>query len=268
MNRRSFLVRGLQRAAGAGLLGGAGLAGPLAALAANASAQPSQWSAQRGQLDEESDANVFVFPRLRFKILTRVEGYWDAEPDADDKFLAFLGDKTNLKLSRKSWPERIIDIEELRKAYFEPDAKTQIYSRPFLFMTGEGDFRFEQAEAVTLGEYFKRGGFLYADDCVFRGYGDFFFQAFLREIRQVLPGTEMQPVPHDHGIYHCFFDFPRGAPFCQGQRHRDMGLFLEDRLVAFLTAGDIHCGWKFWGGSRTLESMKMGVNIVIYSLTH
>ena len=54
-----------------------------------------------------------------------------------------------------------------------------------------------------------------------------------------------------------------------------MGLFYDDRLALFLTAGDVHCGWShidwFCGGlthEDTVECWKMGVNIIIYALTH
>ena len=88
-----------------------------------------------------------------------------------------------------------------------------------------------------------------------------------------MPGYQMEPVPFDHEIYHCFYDFDQGAPVCQGQPNPDLGLFYNDRLVCFLTSGDLHCGWIHdVNSSRTgrviQEAYKMGVNIVIYALTH
>ena len=140
-------------------------------------------------------------------------------------------------------------------------------------MTGEGNFRLSYDEAATLREYFKRGGFLYGDDCIKGKTEDYFFKAFEREIRKVMPGNEMKPVPLDHEIFHCFYDFDNGTPRCKGAPHPDMGLFYKDRLVAFLTAGDIHCGWCarfFQPRTQALAeaTYKMGVNIVIYALTH
>ena len=46
------------------------------------------------------------------------------------------------------------------------------------------------------------------------------------------------------GFSTVFCHFPNGAPRMQGQIRPDMGLFLEDRLVAFVIAGDTHCGWS------------------------
>ena len=57
--------------------------------------------------------------------------------------------------------------------------------------------------------------------------------------------------------------------FCS-QGLPDMGLFIEDRLVAFLTVGDLHCGWtsRFFTPKVHEECLKMGLNIIVYALTH
>ncbi len=251
MKRRAFLERNIS---------GLAAIGAGASIAAKASTKTE-------------DPNVFVFPRLKFRTLSMARDRWDVLPDGDDKFLSFLEKATSIKLSTKKWRERVIDIKELGRAYAQKDNTSEVFSLPFLFMTGEGDFRLDYDEAATFKEYFKRGGFLYADDCVTQKTGDFFFKAFEREIRKVMPGHKMKPVPLDHDIFHCFYDFDKGAPKCQGGNHPDMGLFYRDRLVAFLTAGDIHCGWcASFFQPRTKEmaeaSYKMGVNIVIYALTH
>jgi hypothetical protein len=49
-----------------------------------------------------------------------------------------------------------------------------------------------------------------------------------------------------------------------------MGLFYEGRLVAFLTAGDVHCAWGDRVTPPGLQEpcLKMGVNIIVYALTH
>ncbi len=79
----------------------------------------------------------------------------------------------------------------------------------------------------------------------------------------------MRPVPRDHDIYHCIYDFPKGAaPYLQGEHQPDMGFFYDKRLVAFLTSGDMHCGWE-QGFTDTPELFhQMGANIVIHALTH
>ncbi len=215
---------------------------------------------------DESDASVFVFPRLQFRTITSTKQKWDVTPSGDETMLSYMRKHTNLKISNRKWGSRVVNVS---------DAET-IYKLPFIFMTGEGDFRFSPEDARVYGEFFKRGGFIYADDCVVEPDGDFFYKAYVREIQKTMPGLSMKPVPSDHEIYKCFFEMPGGrSPFTQGNINQpDMGLFLNNRMVSFLTAGDVHCGW--WAGpngkprfSRKHEDcMKMGTNIVIYALTH
>jgi hypothetical protein len=262
VTRRSFLGRGARSLAGLAL-------GSLGALAIPSSSKGQvpvdffkDWrdSLPREPVDE-ADLNTFVFSRLKFITRTAVFGQWDARPDGDENLIAFLRQVTNIPVSYKSWEQRVVAIDDF----------TQLYHHPFLFMTGEGDFRFEPAEQRALREYFLRGGFLFADDCVANG-GDFFYQAFIREIRKIFPDNPMRPVANDHDLYHCFFDFPRGAPHCQGQRRPGMGLFIKDKIVSFVTSGDLHCAWVgFWKDAQpamTQECLKMGVNVIVYALSH
>ena len=40
--------------------------------------------------------------------------------------------------------------------------------------------------------------------------------------------------------------------------------------MTLATPGDLHCGWTcmFWPMEKNMEAIKMGVNIVIYFLSH
>ena len=255
INRRELLGLGL-KSLGALALGGAILGSPSTARAQ----YPGRIPDDRVKILDE-DPNTFIFPRFKYLTLSNVGDKWDAGWDYDDQFLEYLQRATNIKLTRRRWQERVVKIDDF----------SRMYTLPFLFMTGEGDFRLSQGESSAICEFFKRGGFIYADDCVLDQSGDFFYKAFVREFQKVMPDHELKPVPHDHEIYHCYYDFPRGAPFNQGQPHPDMGLFDKERMVAFLTAGDIHCGWsnnRFWGEQRREECFRMGTNIVVYALTH
>jgi hypothetical protein len=212
---------------------------------------------------DEDDPDTFVFARLEFVTLHSVLDKWDVHLYADDNLMAFLRNNTQVQVSNKPARERCVSIDDAEK----------IYKTPFLFMTGDGGFKLSIKHAEVLREFFNRGGFLYGDDCVTDRRTDYFFKAFIREIGNLFPGNPMRPVPKDHEIYHCYYDFPKGnAPHGVGTPHKDMGLFIDDRLVAFVTSGDIHCAWN---GNRDpalqrikTPSRKMGVNIIIYSLTH
>lgn len=194
---------------------------------------------------------------------------WDVNTFCDEELLKFVAMNTSIRLSQRTWGQRVVGVEDLRTAHEDATA-SKIGTHPFLFMTGEAEFRFDRVESEVLGEFFRRGGFLYCDDCVGTGPGDYFFRACLEQIPKVLPEGELKPVSHEHAIYHCLYDLPNGAPVCQGTAHEAHGLFLKDRLVAFMTPGDVHCGWwtPYFGEKLAEQSYQMGTNIIVYSLTH
>jgi len=55
--------------------------------------------------------------------------------------------------------------------------------------------------------------------------------------------------------------------------HGARGLFVRDRLAVFLSSTDLHCGWcdrhgTTWGLVGYRQAIQMGINIVMYALTH
>jgi len=58
-----------------------------------------------------------------------------------------------------------------------------------------------------------------------------------------------------------------------GQNHGARGVFVDDRLAVFLSSTDIHCGWcdshGFEFGRYNYEkAIQMGINIIMYALSH
>lgn len=144
-----------------------------------------------------------------------------------------------------------------------------IFSTPFLYMTGHGRITFTDEEAAMLRRHLTSGGFLYADDC----YG--MDESFRREIRKVFPDLELQEVPYNHPIYHCFYDFSSGPPKVHehdGKPAQGFGIFYQGQLVVYYTyQADEGDGWEDedvhhdpWEIRH--EALKMGTNIVIYTL--
>ena len=201
----------------------------------------------------------FFFPRLQFQCTQEVKKPWDVWPQGDQKLRDAIKKMSNINVLTDPVVVNLDKPEEL-------------YHYPFVFMTAEGTFRWSQPNVEAAREYLMRGGFIYADDCTVNQKGDMFFRAFIAQMAVLFPDNPMRPVPADHDIYNCFFKL-NGAPFLQGVKHPGMGLFEKDtgRLMAYCTSGDVHCGWVGWGnldGLQRQNSIKMGINIVVYCLTH
>jgi hypothetical protein len=159
------------------------------------------------------------------------------------------------------------------------DDPAKLRNYPFLFMTGEGAFTFDQNQKATLKRYLEQGGFLLIDDCVLAPSGDHLYQSSYRMLEETFGKGSVANVPKDHEVFHNVYDLGSiGLPHCQGKNHGAKGIFLGDRLAVFLSATDIHCGWVDktgnWFPNPALgrhaykEAIQMGINIVMYALSH
>jgi hypothetical protein len=136
-------------------------------------------------------------------------------------------------------------------------------------------------EARALRDYLKKGGFLIVDDFKgrnFRGGGG--WEAFEQNMKRALPEGRFVDLDLSHPIFHSFFEIQSlDVPQAYVYGHAIFrGLFEGNDptkrlqiIVNFNT--DISQFWE-WSGtglrsiSDTNESYKLGVNYLIYGLTH
>ena len=240
LSRRRFLGLGARAAA-------ALMAGALA---------PRAFAAKTVETDK------FVFPRLQFSTTDGSPKIWDISPEGDAILRRELKRLTNINVSMEPKVVRLSDFEDM-------------CLNPFVFMTGGGSFQLPENEEQNLKEFFSRGGFVMADDCM--GVGspankDAFFRSYTKLINKIYPDNPMRKIPLDHEIFHIYFDFPEGSPELQGVPHGTYGLFEPGtgRIMSWLSSGDIHCGWccRWFTQEKNMAAIKMGINVVIYFLTH
>ena len=146
----------------------------------------------------------------------------------------------------------------------------EIFSYPFVHMTGHGNVVFNSAEAQNLRKYLMSGGFLHIDD----NYG---LDKFIRpELKKVFPELSLVEVPFDHPIYHQKFHFYKGLPKVHEHDNKPpqgFGLFWEGRLVCFYTYEcDLGNGWEdqvVYNDSEEIrqKALQMGANIITYAFT-
>lgn len=183
-------------------------------------------------------------------------GDWYANPSGVPNLLAFIGERTGLPVSAQPARVRLTD----------PDLR----SYPYLYLTGHGNVKFSEAEVAALRGYLESGGFLHADD----NYG--LDESFRREIARLWPGAELVEVPHDHPIYHIFYEFTDGLPKIHahdGNPAQGLGIFHEGRLVVFYSyESDLGNGWEDAGvhdnpPAARERALRMGLNLFLFSMT-
>jgi len=138
-------------------------------------------------------------------------------------------------------------------------------------MTGHGNIKFSREEVHKLRDFLTSGGFLHADD----NYG--MDESLRREFKKVFPKKEWVELPHDHEIFHNYFGFENGLPKIHehhGGPPHGYGIFLEGRLVLFYSYNtDLGDGWEDQEvhndpAEKRQSALQMGVNVILYALTH
>ena len=206
----------------------------------------------------------FKWARVKFKCKEKdAQEKWDIDKKADITFLDNLEKYTTLKVS-KEWNIVTLDnLEEMSKY-------------PLLFMTASGTADLDATEIKNLGEYLKRGGFLLCDDSNWGEKGGNVFVASMKKyFEQLFPKNKITPMGLDHDLLRAQFDMPLGywsKLYFDGEITPSGVWTLSDdkgRVMVFFTLLLQNC----WGGiyfrpEKQEESIKMGINMVMYSLTH
>jgi hypothetical protein len=182
-------------------------------------------------------------------------GDWYANPSSLPNLLAAIRTRTTL---RAGGEERVVTL-----------ADDELWTVPYLYMTGHGNVRFTDGELATLRAWLLQGGFLHADD----NYG--MDQSIRRELGRLFPDRALTEVPLDHPVYHLVYDFPRGIPKIHehdGKPAQGFGIFVDGRLAVFYSyQTDLGDGWEDPEvhndpPEKREAALRMGVNLFAYAV--
>jgi len=167
----------------------------------------------------------------------------------------------------------------------------QLFNYPFIYMSEPGDLYFDDAEVKALRKYLLNGGFMMVDDF----WGGDEYDNFAAEMKRVFPKREPKELPLEHPIFHNVFNLkerpqvPSIGPATKGQMFEwrpgpddgsevhYRGLFDDEgRLMVIICHNtDLADGWEREGENhyyfKTFSEPKaypMGINIIIYAMTH
>jgi hypothetical protein len=209
-------------------------------------------AAPRAAARQESPRTVMTIAQLQYD----GGGDWYANPSGLPNLLRAIRDRTGLPVSASPARTRLAD--------------PNLWTYPYLYMTGHGNVRFSEEEVRLLRRYLEGGGFLHADD----NYG--LDESFRREIRRVFPDRELQELPATHPVFHTLYPFPQGLPKVHehdGKPPQAFGIFHRGRLVVFYSyESDLGNGWEDADQHDLAPEVReaavqMGVNLFLYSLS-
>jgi hypothetical protein len=220
----------------------------------------------------------FTFVRVNYT--TAPGGYWyqglpawaHGFPLAEQNLMRILNEISDLG-------PRTDDINSLRLD--DPE----LFKYPVAYIIEVGWWQMADSEAAALRAYLHKGGFLIVDDFKVAGYGGGMggggWETFEENMKRVLPEVRFYEMEASDPIFHSFFEINRldiipqaynaGRPVFRGvYEDNDRGKRLEI-IVNYNT--DVSQFWEWSGrGLRpvddTNEAYKLGVNYIMYGMTH
>jgi hypothetical protein len=157
-----------------------------------------------------------------------------------------------------------------------------LFNYPVAYLIEVSWWTMTDRQGALLREYLQKGGFLIVDD--FKAEGDFGspgWEPFAANIRRALPGARFFDLAVSHPIFHSFFEIASLERFPQAYNAGPAvfrGVFEDNdpskRLQMIVNYNtDISQFWEWSGrGVRpiddTNEAYKLGVNYIMYGLTH
>jgi hypothetical protein len=210
-------------------------------------------------------------------------GWWTDYPNADHNFSVRLAELTRVYV--KDWNTQpnfvVVSLDD-----------PLLYRCPILFMEDVGTLRFGDAEVSNLRDFFLKGGFLWVDDF----WGSRAWADWADEISRVLPSGEYPifDIPPTHPIMRSLYEVKEipqipSINFWSSQSDHETSERGHDsaevhfrgiqdsqgRLMVLMSHNtDIADSWEREGESRQYFDLfsprgyAVGVNVVIYALTH
>ena len=199
---------------------------------------------------------------------------WNTDfPEADNNFIVGLREwaGTNLKIASRPEQVRIMD--------------DQLFDYPFIYFVEPGALELSTEQAARLREYIQRGGFIFFDDF----WGEYEWQNVQEQFHRILPEYEIKDIPLNHPIFHSYLDVeevvqvPNIYNARRGGDTSEKGgivphyMGIEDkngRMVAFFARNcDLGDAWEWindpsYPVKYGLPAYKVGINVIIYAMSH
>lgn len=212
--------------------------------------------------------------------------HWQADcSDSDPHFISAIKRMTRIDTNDDSQSISVMD--------------EALYDYPALYMVEAGFASFTPAESARLRDYLLRGGFLLVDDF----HGSYQWSKFSEWVGAIFPDREVVDLPKNHEVFHVHFDIDnfyqipglralclndgatwerpmsKAAGVVESNLSRQEPAWRailddEGRIMVMVNwnvdLGDAweHADMEEYASSYTSTAYRLGVNYLIYTLTH
>ncbi len=237
------------------------------------------YSQRQSRLSEflpEETTNIvreYTFARLIYTSPGWRETWTTDYPKADHQLLQGL----------RGWGKSLLEISSLPITVSMHDPK--LYEYPFIYAVEPGFMELSEQDAAALREYLTRGGFLMLDDF----WGEREWENVQNQMHKIFPEYKIQELPLDHPVFHCYFDINEVVQVPQSNNwiyyHQTSekggivphyeGIIDKDGRIVVIIARNCDNGdaWEWIDDPRYalkfgLAAYRLGMNVIVYSMTH
>ena len=211
----------------------------------------------------------FTFARIKYRgmacLAPQGPGWAHDYPEAETHLLQIMRELTSMRPSRSAGNIFALDDPALMRY-------------PIAYVSEPGCWNMDEKEVAGLRAYLKKGGFLIFDD--FGDYGRRELMNTERQLARAIPGARIVRLDATHPIFDSFFHIAsldiidrtyRGVP-------EYWALFQDNdpkkRIIAILNVNnDVGENWEYSNTGFvpipvSNEAYKLGVNYLVYAMTH
>ena len=210
-----------------------------------------------GLIEEKAKGDEFLFAQVKHN------GVWNTDPGGPGNLLRALAAGTNVKITFRR-----------KTVQLGADSLQDIH---FLYIAGCQDFTLSSSEVEALRQFLNRGGTLLIDNA--QGLKTFDL-AVRRELSQILPGTELKPVPLDHEVFSTYYkigtvEYTPAVQRLEPKLNTSQleGINMDGDMRVIYSKYDLGGGWQGTEhpqgkGYARQDALRLGINIVTYAMTH
>ena len=218
----------------------------------------------RGRVyQNEPPATELVVARLHFGTNGYIghRGWAHNYPGSDENLNDFIRRATGINIDVMSY--RVVEM-----------SSDELFDYPFAYISEPGEMALTVAEVNNLREYVQRGGFILMDDFD----GAIQIATMKSQVYRAFPDRLFVEIGTDHAIFNVHFQLDNlegMAPYVPGENISYHGI-VTDRGDVAIAAGynnDLANFWEwYYLGEMPLkpatDAFRLGVNAVVYSMTH
>ena len=223
---------------------------------------------------DAGEKTEFVFTRLRYHDDTGMpgwRGYWTMDyPKADRQFVQGVRRLSRVHVRSV---ENVVDLDS-----------DEIFNWPWIYAVEVGHWDLTDRQAKRLRDYLLRGGFLLVDDF----HGTFEWEVFMSSLQRVFPDRSVIDIPKNDAAYRMLWEIdekvqiPGIVMFRSGRTYERDGIepawrgVYDDRgrlclaICHNMDIGDAweHADWPQYPERYSSLAYRIGINYIVYSMTH